>query len=82
MRELHSLINLINTEGYYKDKDAMGVFVDNSMNSRFMAQYQDKIMLKNALAFSLTFTGIPFFYYGSEYAYLGGLIPNNRESLW
>lgn len=69
-------------EGHFNDIDALGIFVDNHDNPRFLNQYSDQRMFKNALVFALTARGIPFYYYGSEQAYAGGADPHNRESLW
>ena len=74
----------IEEEGFFSDIDALGLFVDNHENARFLNQkphYEQK-MFANALVFSLTGRGIPFFYYGSEQAFTGGDDPQNRESLW
>jgi alpha-amylase len=51
---------------YFKDVDALGIFVDNHDNARFLNGNGDQRLFKAALAFSLTARGIPFFYYGSE----------------
>lgn len=56
-------------ESHFKDIDALGVFVDNHDNARFMSMYRDETKLSAALVFSLTTRGIPYFYYGSEQAY-------------
>jgi alpha-amylase len=69
-------------ESHFQDIDALGLFVDNHDNARFMNQYNDATKLTSALVFSLTGRGIPFYYYGSEQAYGGGNDPQNRESLW
>lgn len=69
-------------EQHFSDIDALGLFVDNHDNARFLHQFQEQTMFMNALIFSLTARGIPFYYYGSEQAYAGGNDPNNRESLW
>lgn len=50
----------------FKDVDALGLFVDNHDNSRFLNSNNNYALFKSALAFSLTARGIPFFYYGSE----------------
>ena len=50
----------------FRDIDALGVFVDNHDNARFLHGNGDVKMFKNALAFALTSRGIPFVYYGSE----------------
>src|SRR5574343_940480 len=51
---------------YFKDIDALGIFVDNHDNARFLNGNGEHKLFKSALAFSLTARGIPFFYYGSE----------------
>lgn len=67
---------------HFQDIDALGVFVDNHDNARFLNQFNDQTHFKSALVFALTSRGIPFYYYGSEQAYAGGNDPQNRESLW
>lgn len=69
-------------QGKFSDVDALGIFVDNHDNARFLNQYNDQTRFKAALLFAQTARGIPFFYYGSEQAYSGGNDPQNRESLW
>jgi alpha-amylase len=67
---------------HFKDVDALGIFVDNHDNSRFLHSNGDQRLFKSALAFSLTARGIPFYYYGSEQGFGGGNDPENREVLW
>ena len=67
---------------YFRDVDALGIFVDNHDNSRFLHTNNDVRLFKSALTFSLTARGIPFFYYGSEQGFNGGDDPYNREVLW
>lgn len=50
----------------FKDVDALGIFVDNHDNARFLNVNGNSVLFKSALAFALTARGIPFFYYGSE----------------
>lgn len=66
----------------FTDVDALGLFVDNHDNPRFLNQQRDWRLFKSALLFSLTARGIPFFYYGSEQGFSGGNDPANRETLW
>lgn len=66
----------------FKDIDALGIFVDNHDNGRFLNSQKDKKLFKSALAFSLTARGIPFYYYGSEQGFAGGQDPYNREAMW
>ena len=67
---------------HFKDVDALGIFVDNHDNSRFLNTNSDQRLFKSALAFALTARGIPFFYYGSEQGFAGGNDPYNREVMW
>lgn len=67
---------------HFKDIDALGLFVDNHDNARFLHSNGDQRLFKSALAFSLTARGIPFFYYGSEQGFGGGNDPENREAMW
>lgn len=67
---------------YFRDVDALGLFVDNHDNSRFLYTNGDHRLFKSALAFALTARGIPFFYYGSEQGFAGGNDPFNREVMW
>ena len=66
----------------FKDIDALGIFVDNHDNARFLNGQSDKRLFKSALAFGLTARGIPFYYYGSEQGFAGGNDPYNREAIW
>lgn len=66
----------------FKDIDALGLFVDNHDNARFLNGRNDQRVFKSALAFTLTARGIPFYYYGSEQGFAGGNDPQNRETIW
>jgi len=66
----------------FKDVDALGIFVDNHDNARFLNGKGDIRLFKGAIAFSLCARGIPFVYYGSEQGFGGGNDPYNREVLW
>ena len=66
----------------FRDVDALGIFVDNHDNARFLNANGDQRLFKGALAFALTARGIPFFYYGSEQGFAGGNDPYNREVMW
>jgi alpha-amylase len=67
---------------HFKDIDALGLFVDNHDNARFLNSHNDITNFKSALAFALTGRGIPIFYYGSEQNFGGGNDPMNREVMW
>ena len=66
----------------FNDIDALGVFVDNHDNPRFLNNNGDHVAFTSAIVFSMTSRGIPFVYYGSEQYYGGGADPHNREVLW
>lgn len=82
-KSMYGIKNRLSEEHqHFKDVDALGIFVDNHDNARFLNQFKDQTMFMGALTFALTGPGIPFYYYGSEQAYAGGNDPQNRESLW
>jgi len=82
-KTMYGIRNRFNDEnGKFKDVDALGVFVDNHDNARFLNGMGDHTKFSSAIIFALTTRGIPFTYYGSEQYYGGGKDPNNRESLW
>ena len=81
--------NMRNLEGYYlhtrnkfKDPLALGIFVENHDNPRFLNKCRDWKKFKNAIIFSLFYEGIPVVYYGGEQFFSGGDDPLNREILW
>ena len=69
-------------ERHFKDVDALGIFVDNHDNQRFLFKQGSHKRLQNALAFTLFSRGIPIVYYGTEQGYAGDHDPKNREQLW
>jgi alpha-amylase len=82
-KSAYNIRDRFNTEAnYFSDIDALGIFVDNHDNARFLNSGFDVTGFKNALVFAMHARGIPFVYYGSEQAYAGGNDPQNRESLW
>ena len=77
------LVNMINTvSSSFPDPAALGTFLDNHDNPRWLNQKNDQTLLKNALAFVILSRGIPILYYGTEQGYAGGADPANREDLW
>ena len=66
----------------FKNINVEGNFVDNHDNARFLYNYNKINRLQNAIAWSMTWPGIPILYYGDEQGYAGGNDPNNREILW
>jgi len=66
----------------YPDPDALGTFVDNHDNARFLSFQSDATLYHNALTLVLTTRGIPVIYYGSEQGFHGGNDPANREVMW
>lgn len=66
----------------FRDMDALGVFVDNHDNPRFLNNDGRQNRFKSALTLAMFFRGIAIMYYGSEQGYGGGADPANREQLW
>lgn len=66
----------------FDDPAALGAFLDNHDNPRWLNQESDTALLKNALTFVMLGRGIPIVYYGTEQGYAGGSDPQNREDLW
>eukprot|EP00343_Euplotes_focardii_P008497 CAMPEP_0205822688 /NCGR_PEP_ID=MMETSP0206-20130828/13615_1 /ASSEMBLY_ACC=CAM_ASM_000279 /TAXON_ID=36767 /ORGANISM="Euplotes focardii, Strain TN1" /LENGTH=394 /DNA_ID=CAMNT_0053119183 /DNA_START=225 /DNA_END=1409 /DNA_ORIENTATION=+ len=66
----------------FKDVDALGVFVDNHDNARFLHGIANRNSLEAATIFGIFAEGIPIVYYGTEQYYGGGDDPKNREQLW
>lgn len=66
----------------FADVDALGVFIDNHDNPRFLSMTPSIPLFKTALTFALYSQGIPIVYYGSEQGFNGGNDPANREPLW
>lgn len=81
MYSIRTLYNLEETK--FNDVDALGSFMNNHDNSRWLSNFPGNIPgFKNAVTFAMTARGIPFFYYGDEQYFSGGNDPANRESLW
>ncbi|GAP91712.1 putative carbohydrate-binding module family 20 protein [Rosellinia necatrix] len=66
----------------FPDPAALGTFLDNHDNARWLSAKNDLSLLKNALAYVMLSRGVPIVYYGTEQAYGGGADPANREDLW
>ncbi|OQD89211.1 hypothetical protein PENSOL_c066G06054 [Penicillium solitum] len=66
----------------FPDPSALGTFIDNHDNARWLSVKNDKSLLANALAYVILARGIPIVYYGTEQGYAGGNDPANREDLW
>ncbi|OJJ01945.1 hypothetical protein ASPVEDRAFT_129925 [Aspergillus versicolor CBS 583.65] len=66
----------------FPDPSALGTFIDNHDNARWLSVKNDQSLLKNALAYVVLARGIPIVYYGTEQGYAGGNDPKNREDLW
>jgi alpha-amylase len=77
------LVDMMNTvSDSFPNPSALGTFLDNHDNPRWLNVKNDQTLLKNALAFVILSRGIPILYYGTEQAYGGGADPANREDLW
>jgi alpha-amylase len=85
-KPMSALEGLVGPSGSYYDKFsdmyALGTFIDNHDNARFLYSQPSRILYKNALTMTVMNIGIPIVYYGSEQGYNGGDDPANRESLW
>lgn len=79
-QELVDMIDTVSSK--FSDPTALGTFLDNHDNARWLHQKNDVSLFKNALAFVILSRGIPIVYYGSEQGYSGGDDPQNREDLW
>lgn len=78
-----ALVDMMNTvSNAFPDPSALGTFLDNHDNPRWLSQKNDQTLLKNALAYVILSRGIPILYYGTEQGYSGGNDPANREDLW
>jgi len=66
----------------YKNLNYLGNFIDNHDNPRFLYNYNKINRFQNAIAWTMTWPGIPIHYYGDEQAYAGGNDPLDREILW
>lgn len=66
----------------FPDPAALGTFLDNHDNPRWLSEKDDTTLFKNALAYVVLSRGIPIVYYGTEQGYSGGEDPKNREDLW
>jgi alpha-amylase len=71
-----------NSKSAFSDIFALTNFADNHDNPRFLSFNGNINSYKNAIAFSMTWPGIPILYYGDEQGFNGGADPNNRETLW
>lgn len=71
------------TETQYPDPNRMGTFIDNHDLPRFVNQLYSfrQERLEQALAFEMTYTGIPVLYYGTEIGMDGGADPDNRRDM-
>ena len=78
-----ALVDMHNTiSSEFPDPAALGTFLDNHDNPRWLSTKSDQSLLKNALAYVILSRGIPILYYGTEQAFSGGTDPANREDLW
>lgn len=67
----------------FHDYSALGTFLDNHDQPRFLLAQQDRILYQNALSCTLMLPGVPIVYYGTEQAMAGGQSDNDkRQPLW
>ena len=57
-------------------------FLDNHDLPRFLFQKDDPNVIRGALAYLMTWDGIPCVYYGTEQLFAGGVDPKNREDMF
>ena len=79
-QELADMLDTVSAK--FPDPAALGTFLDNHDNPRWLNAKSDTSLFKNALAYVMLARGIPIVYYGSEQGYAGGNDPANREDLW
>lgn len=78
-----AMVDMFNqVSSIFPDPAALGSFLDNHDNARWLNSKNDISLLKNALAYVILARGIPIVYYGTEQGYSGGADPANREDLW
>ena len=66
----------------YSNRNLMGTFIDNHDVPRFVNRLDEPAKkLLQALAVTMTYTGIPVLYYGTEIALPGGYDPDNRKDM-
>lgn len=77
------LAEAIERGSIYPDRSRMGTFIDNHDVPRFTNQLTvlKSEKLEQALAFMMTYTGIPVLYYGTEIGMKGGSDPDNRRDM-
>jgi len=80
MNTINSTLNQYNQ--YLTDPTAVGSFIDNHDNARFLCNNNDIIAYKSAITYVLMGQGIPIIYYGTEQEFSGCSDPYNREVLW
>ena len=76
------LVNALNNEKNFKNKEFNGIFIDNHDNPRYytLVKYNDDYF-KAALTFMYSYPSIPVVYYGTEIPMKGGNDPDNRKDM-
>ena len=80
--DLSSLAAVMVEQATYEsefDLDRLASFLDTHDEARIARRCNDALRVRNALAFLLTYRGIPVVYYGTEQ---GWDMQDNREALW
>ncbi|KAK2020081.1 alpha amylase [Colletotrichum eremochloae] len=65
-----------------RDLTLYGSFLENHDHPRFLNHTNDRVLLKNALTFTLLMDGIPVIYQGLEQGLAGSDVPLNRQAMW
>lgn len=66
----------------FEDPDALGTFVENHDNPRFLSACPDVQLYRSATLYAFFSRGIPIGYYGGEQLFAGADTEANREPLW
>ena len=77
------LVNAIEDDEKFENKDLNGIFIDNHDNPRFISKQKTngEEYLKQALTFIMTYPAIPVIYYGTEIGMEGMEDPDNRHDM-
>ncbi len=81
-----SMLGIQSTLRNYKknvrDVDALGTFIENHDQPRFLSVNGDVKSFASALAYTITAEGVPIVYYGADKGFNGSNDPYNREPYW
>jgi alpha-amylase len=81
-QSMYGIQSTVSSYSAFADVDALGTFLDNHDQARFLSVRGDVVAYRAGLLYTLLSTGIPIVYYGTEALFAGGNDPANREPLW